>query len=194
MSLPEAASRTDRGVHSRGQVVQFSLKKQWALQKLHQALNAQLPSDIRVIDLFSEEFHPTLDAKRKEYHYRICLGSVQEPTARRYSWHFYYPIDRSKIDAEAKNLLGTHDFSAFSNEVEKNPICTLESITFNGALFQIQGDRFLYKMVRNLVGTLLYIGCAKIPGNIETILSSKDRKKAGVTAPAHGLYLNRVFY
>lgn len=191
--LPEAASRTDRGVHAEGQVIQFSLSKEWATEKLQLGLNAHLPEDIRIQVVEKKDFHPTLDAKGKEYHYRICQNLAQDPTLRLYSWHFYYPLDMGKIKNAIPDLLGTHDFSALANEKEPNPICTIKDITFDGHFFKIQGDRFLYKMVRNIVGTLLYIGSNKLE-NIAQILASKDRKLAGPTAPAHGLYLHQVFY
>ncbi len=191
--LPEASSRTDRGVHAEGQVIQFVLAKERLEERLQGGLNAVLPTDIRVLEVEKKKFHPTLDALGKEYHYRICQGTVQDPTLRLYSWHFHYPIDPIKIEKAAQSLLGTHDFSAFSNDPEKDPVCTLESIAFDGTFFRIRGDRFLYKMVRNLVGTLLYIGCGKLT-DVFSILKSKDRKQSGITAPAHGLYLHKVFY
>lgn len=194
LSTPEAASRTDRGVHAEGQVIQFALPKQIEPQRLLRGLNAVLPSDIRVLELVPHQFHPTLDAVGKEYRYRICQEAVQDPTLRLYSWHIPHGLDKDKMELAAKDLIGTHDFSAFANEGEKNPICTLESIEFDG-IFRIRGDRFLYKMVRNLVGTLVYVGSGKLAeGSIPMILASKDRKKAGITAPAHGLYLHQVFY
>ncbi|MBX7066960.1 MAG: tRNA pseudouridine(38-40) synthase TruA [Parachlamydiales bacterium] len=192
--LPEAASRTDRGVHAEGQVVQFRLEHEWAPAKLQLGLNAVLPKDIRIKAIERKEFHPTLDATGKEYHYRICQGLAQDPTLRLYSWHLRYTLDRKKIEQAAKHLIGAHDFTAFANEEEKDPVCTLESIEFDG-IFRIRGNRFLYKMVRNLVGTLVYVGCGKIsPETIPEILASKDRTRAGITAPAHGLYLHQVQY
>lgn len=191
---PEAASRTDRGVHAEGQVIQFSLEKEFEPKKLQRGLNAILPSDIRVVHMDLCHFHPTLDAIGKEYHYRICTSPVQDPTKRLYSWHFPLLLDQAAIELAAKDLAGTHDFSAFANEKEENPLCTLESISYQ-EYFIIRGDRFLYKMVRNIVGTLVYIGCGKLPVDaIPSILKSLDRKKGGVTAPAHGLYLHQVFY
>ncbi len=193
--LPEAASRTDRGVHATGQVIQFALPKEWATDKLLLGLNAILPKDIRILKMSREEFHPTLDSTGKEYHYRICQGLAQNPTLRLYSWHFHYLLNPDNIKEAAQTLIREDDFSAFDNEGEKNPICTIESITFDGTLFKIRGNRFLYKMVRNLVGTLLYVGCGKLDAHsMQEILESKDRKRAGVTAPAHGLYLHEVFY
>lgn len=193
--VPEAASRTDRGVHAEGQVIQFSLETPGDPKRLLRSLNAVLPSDIRVLSLSSKQFHPTLDAIGKEYHYRMCLDPVQDPIKRLYAWHFQHPLNLKNIESAAKDLIGTHDFTAFANEEEKDPICTLESIVFNKNCFQIKGNRFLYKMVRNLVGTLIYIGMGKLlPNAIPSILASRDRKKAGITAPAHGLYLHQVSY
>lgn len=193
-ALPEAASRTDRGVHAEGQVIQFALQKPIDPLRLLKGLNAVLPSDIRVLEIVPKEFHPTLDAIGKEYRYRICQGPVQDPTQRLYSWHIRHPLDLEKVAFAAQALIGRHDFTAFANEEEKNPICTIESIVFDGS-FRIKGDRFLYKMVRNIVGTLVYVGCGKLPpDSIPAILESKDRKQAGMTAPPHGLYLHQVFY
>lgn len=200
--LPEAASRTDRGVHAEGQIVQFTLEKEFSPFSLRQALNAHLPVQIRVLEaeLIDPAFHVTLDAKQKEYHYNLCLGPVQHPFYRLYSWHFPRFLDLQKMEKAAQDLLGTHDFSALANEKEENPICTLKEIRFltlpeERLQMQLLGDRFLYKMVRNLVGTLVYIGCGKLPETIiPSLLAQKLRKEAGMTAPAHGLCLHRVFY
>ena len=193
--LPEAASRTDRGVHATGQVVQFALEGEVDLPQLLRGLNAVLPPDIRVLEIVPCNFHPTLDAIGKEYRYQLSLTPVQDPTIRLYSWHIPYPLHCANIELAAKDLLGSHDFSAFAGEPAKDPICTIESIVFKDGCFHIKGDRFLYKMVRNLVGTLVSVGCGKIsPDAMPHILQSKDRKRAGVTAPAHGLHLHQVFY
>jgi tRNA pseudouridine38-40 synthase len=196
-ATPEAASRTDRGVHAEGQSVSFSISKEIDPYRLLGGLNAALPPDIRILELMSCEssFHPTLDASSKEYHYRLCLGPVQDPTQRLYSWHLKTALDLKKMERAARDLLGQKDFSAFANEKKENPICTIEEITFERLQIRLVGDRFLYKMVRNLVGTLVYIGIGKLPEDcIPALLASKDRKAAGVTAPAHGLFLHRVFY
>ncbi len=201
-ATPEAASRTDRGVHAEGQSVQLALEKPRDPALLLRGLNAVLPPSIRVLDAqaASPDFHATLDASGKIYHYRLCLGPVQDPLHRLYSWHFRYPLDLSLMEQAAQMLLGTHDFTAFANEPEENPLCTLNSIAFeklpyNRLQISVQGDRFLYKMVRNLAGTLIYIGAQKLaPDAIPRILASRDRKTAGVTAPAHGLFLSQVFY
>jgi len=204
--LPEAASRTDRGVHAEGQVIQFNLNKEYEPHRLQRSLNAVLPSDIRIarLEFASADFHPTLDALAKEYHYRISLGPVQEPIDRLYAWHFHSPLDLEKMKIAANDLIGTHDFTALSNErsneKEKDPLCKLMQIEIDcmdqGHLqLKITGNRFLYKMARNIAGILVYIGCGKLSQDcILSIIASRDRKKAGVTAPAHGLFLHKVFY
>ena len=198
---PEAASRTDRGVHAEGQVVHLPSRK-YAPQQLLRAMNGLLPPDIRVLktEPAALSFHPTLDAKGKEYHYRLCLGAVQAPMYRFYSWHFHYPLNIGKMDQAAKDLLGFHNFSSFANERADNPFCTLDTIQITPILenrlqITIIGNRFLYKMARNIVGTLLYIGCGKLSSDcIPSLFKAKDRKKTGMTAPAHGLFLHKVFY
>lgn len=201
-SLPEAASRTDRGVHAEGQVIAFSLQKLWPVAKLQQGLNAHLPVEIRILSIeeVDETFHPTLNAKNKEYHYRVCLGDIQDPMERLYSWHFRYPIDLDVMEKAAAHLIGTRDFSAFANQKADNPVCTLQKITFSSpSSYRLQigliGDRFLYKMARTLAGTLLYAGCGKIKvSQLPKFAASKKREMTGVTAPAHGLFLHRVCY
>jgi tRNA pseudouridine38-40 synthase len=199
--IPEAASRTDRGVHAERQSIAFSLQKQWEPSRLLRALNAHLPMDIRMktIDLATEDFHPTIQTASKEYHYRISPQDFQAPIDRLYAWHFPYPLNIDHMKESALLMVGKHDFSAYSTQKGKNPICTLFSVKFTNPERKLQialkGDRFLYKMARTLAGTLLYVGCGKLtPDCIPSLFSSLDRKKAGVTAPAHGLFLHEVLY
>lgn len=192
--VPEAASRTDRGVHAVGQTIHFQALKPVTLR----GLNALLPPDIRAVSLEGAptDFHATLHACGKEYRYRLALGPVEDPFQRLYAWHVHVPLDVEKMSQAAGHLIGRHDFSAFANEPEENPICTLESIALQGQLeICLKGDRFLYRMARNLVGTLVYVGCGKIGAEeVPSILASRDRKRAGITAPAQGLRLQEVFY
>lgn len=199
--IPEAASRTDRGVHAEGQSISFSLEKPWDPNRLLRAINAHLSKDIRIlqIHLASSDFHPTLGARLKEYHYRISTEPFQAPIDRLYAWHFPYPLQIDLMEKAARHLLGTHNFNSFTSNPRKNPICTLFSIQFSSLERKLQitlrGDRFLYKMARTLAGTLVYVGCGKMSLDcIPALLSSPDRKKGGVTAPAHGLFLNHVLY
>ena len=161
--------------------------------KLQRALNATLPADIRILECEYLDFHPTLDAKSKTYHYDLCLTPVQDPFHRHLSWHYPYSIDLSLMEKAAFDLIGTRDYSAFTTESRKNPICTLSKIDLipleQGRLrIAFTGDRFLYKMARTLAGTLANIGSGKIT------LSFTERAKTGVTAPSHGLTLYKVYY
>jgi tRNA pseudouridine38-40 synthase len=202
----QAASRTDAGVHAEGQVVNFIMQKPLRLQSLQHSLNCLLPKDISVIsaDRMADDFHPTLSCTKKEYWYHLCYGFAQMPFLRDTSWHFPYPLDFAQMQKAAEHLIGTYDFSSFCNERplwDRDPICELEKIQINPLPEQqrlhisIIGDHFLYKMARNLAGTLAYVGCGKLEADrLPSILASKDRTSAGVTAPAHGLILKRVFY
>ncbi len=201
----QAASRTDAGVHAEGQVVNFILQKPRDLNRLKYSLNGLLPKDIAVLSAeeMPMDFHPTLDALKKEYWYHICNGPTQLPFHRDTSWHFPYPLNSEAMREAANHLLGTHDFSAFCNERplwDRSSVCHLEKIEISplpGSRFNIAmtGDHFLYRMARNLAGTIAYVGCGKLLADqIPSILQNKDRTQAGVTAPAHGLTLKRVFY
>lgn len=201
----DAASRTDRGVHAEGQVIRFFSDTQLECSDILYRMNQLLPKDIAVcsIERVSDDFHPTLDALSKQYSYEICSGSVQLPFARFTSWHFSHPLDLSSMRKAAKSLLGTHDFSTFCNERslwDRNPICTLSEIEIIELLdhrirIVLYADHFLYKMARNLSGFLAYVGCGKIREDAASrILGSCDRKQAGITAPAHGLTLQKVYY
>lgn len=205
--LLQAASRTDAGVHAKGQVVNFLTAHQTIdLAKFKHSLNSLLPKDIVILSIENAQpdFHPTLGAIGKEYHYSICNGTIQMPHRRLFSWHFFLPLDISLMRQAADLLIGTHDFKAFCN-VKKNEsysdhTCCLDTISIDAIeddrlKIKIIGNRFLYKMVRNLVGTLVYVGCGKLNlSQISEILEMKDRTKGGVTAPAHGLTLFRVLY
>ncbi|MBS3904577.1 MAG: tRNA pseudouridine(38-40) synthase TruA [Simkania sp.] len=201
----KAASRTDAGVHARGQVINFFLHKKEELPVLKRRLNALLPKDIAILQLDEAviTFCPTTQAKSKEYHYDVVFGSIQSPFYRAFSWHVPYILDPIKMQEAADQLLGIHDFSSFCNErslQEIDPIChllrlTVEEVQQGYLRIRAFGDRFLYKMVRNLAGTLVYVGCQKLKvDNIKTILHSKQRSFAGITAPAQGLFLHRVYY
>ena len=200
----QAASRTDAGVHARGQVINF-MNEESDIKKVERGLNALLPEDIAILnaEIAHDAFHPTLDAKGKEYCYEICYGNVQQPFHRYTSWHVPHTLSIPAMQEAAKKLIGTHDFSAFCNErslLKGESVRTLYAIEFSlleGERLRIalRGNHFLYKMVRNLVGTLIRVGQNKLlPKEVAEILQSKDRRSAGVTAPAHGLCLNKVFY
>ena len=205
--LLQAASRTDRGVHAEGQVVNFLLTKpQLDLSQFRSSITRLLPKDIVVLesDEMPLSFHPTLDSIGKEYHYFVDFGRVQIPHHRHYSWHVYYPVDLDLIKQALKYFIGSQNFSSFCN-VKKFPhyghyireIQTLElhQTDDHRFSFHIRGNHFLYKMVRIIVGTLIAIGRGKLrPDQLPSIFESRNRLAAGVTAPAHGLFLHKVFY
>jgi tRNA pseudouridine38-40 synthase len=201
----EAASRTDGGVHARGQVIHFFTESDIEVGRFLRSVNALLPKDIALLHLeqAADDFHSTLDALYKEYHYLLSIGPAQPPFDRFFSWHVPQPLDISAMQDCAHCLLGEHDFSAFCNErqlLEVDPVCQLHGLfveKLNDFQMRIRtiGNRFLYRMVRNLVGTLVYVGRGKIPvSGLPGILQAKMRASAGVTAPAHGLVLERIVY
>ena len=197
----QAASRTDAGVHAEGQVVNFFTEVEIPFEKLQKSLNGILPTDISVLKIEEAPgaFHPTLDSRGKEYHYSICLGPTQLPFYRNFSWHYTYPVNIEEMKKAAHYLKGKHDFSAFTNERQENYVREIFDIvieSFDHRLkIRVSGNNFLYKMVRNIVGTLIYVGCGKLSAeDIPAILTSKDRTEAGVTAPALGLVLKEVIY
>lgn len=202
----QAASRTDAGVHAQGQVVNFFLDSPYDLKRLHLSINQLLPKDIVILSLQNvfSTFHPTLDCVAKEYHFSICASSFQQPQYRHYSWHVPSLLELEKMGEAALLLKGEKNFKALCN-TKKNSQYSCYTRNLNSieilalpeqrVLIKITGNNFLYKMVRNIVGLLAYVGKGKIaPNQIESILASENRSHAGMTAPAHGLTLYKVFY
>ena len=201
------SSRTDTGVHAIGMVAHLDIPLyQWKMtpSKLVLALNANLPTDIRILGagLCTSNFHARFDAKGKQYRYFVWNHPVAMPLLRSTTWHVPKPLDFSSMSQASKFFIGTHDFKSFaanrSYEMESN-VRTLFRCSFHrrGSLltFVMEGDGFLYKMCRGIVGTLVQVGLGKIsPSEISNILDKKDRRIAGMNAPAHGLVLWRVFY
>ncbi len=201
----QAASRTDAGVHADGQVVNFFTEKNLSLEILLKGINALLPKTIRVMEIAerADDFHPTLSAQGKEYHYFLSTQRFQMPHERLYTWHHPYSIDLEKMVEAKEKFVGEMDFAAMMCRCDPMPKSTVRKLVSidiacqdsANYCFKISGENFLYKMVRNIVGTLVYVGQGKIPlSSIEGILASKMRANGGVTAPAHGLRLKRVFY
>jgi len=202
----QAASRTDRGVHARGQIVNFFTPKKLNVARLQKSLNQLLPPDIRVFSCTeaSPSFHPTLSARGKEYHYLLALLPVLPPLFRHVAWHIPYPLNLHLMEEAAQKLTGCHEFRAFTNRRKNSAyISTTRHVSKvhikkmdNGFLrIEIRGDNFLYKMARNIVGTIVWAGRGKIrPDDIPSILENKKRAHAGITAPAHGLTLHKIFY
>lgn len=200
----QAASRTDKGVHALGQVVNFITSNEALdLQQLQKALNAILEKDLRVLAIEKEvlNFHPTLDALAKEYHYFICNHPFLPPHKRAYCWHYpYIQLNLSAMQRGAQLLEGEKDFVAFSAEKVENGIRRIIYLQIteedeNLIKIKIIGNRFLYKMVRIIAGTLTEIGARKISEKeLLDIIERKNRSLAGPTAPAKGLFLVTVFY
>lgn len=200
------SGRTDAGVHALGQMANFRTSQEIDLAKFFKSLNGLLPLDIRIIDIeeTTEDFHARYSAKSKCYHYHFCDQNVQLPFYRNYSWHVRQKIDRNLLKEAIKIFIGEKDFLAFANEshlgsASKNSIRNLYRLDIieneNGFRLEFEGNGFLYKMVRNIVGTIKEVVTGKRDiDDIYTIFESKDRKKAGIAAPAHGLFLAWVSY
>ena len=198
-----AAGRTDAGVHALGQVVSFKTDKALTPETWLRALNATLPDDIcaRSVELVADDFHARYSAVRKRYEYRILNRPERPALERARAWHIYGRLDLDTMRAAAAHLTGTHDFSSFQGHPTdvKNPVCNLQKLEIvrDGETVRIvfEGDRFLKQMVRAIVGTLVETGQGKrTPDELKRILETKDRRAAGCTAPAHGLYLVSVTY
>ena len=197
------SSRTDTGVHALGQVCNFFTECKIPADKFAFALNTMLPEDIVVhqSEEAAQDFHSRFSAKGKEYRYLIYNSTFPSALLRHKAWHVFYPLDAGKMERAAGYLTGTHDFAAFcaaggSAETTVRTI-TEARVKKNGALieFSVAGNGFLYNMVRIIAGTLAEAGFGKIdPDAVRDIIEGRDRRKAGRTAPAHGLYLVEVYY
>ncbi len=197
------ASRTDAGVHALGQVASFSSGKGLAPGVVRAALNATLPRDVRVLG--ARAVAPSFDARRsarlKRYAYLIVRGPVAVPFLRGYAWHVPSPLDVAGMRAALAGLRGKHDFSAFQAAAgrDRTPVCTVYAarLAERGALLGVflSADSFLHHMVRSIVGTLLEAGRGRQPAAwVGDVLAGRDRRRAGPTAPAHGLFLVGVRY
>ncbi|MCE2982892.1 MAG: tRNA pseudouridine(38-40) synthase TruA [Parachlamydia sp.] len=200
------SGRTDAGVHAKGQTAHFKSDEPLDAHRFLFSLNGLLPKDIRALNIeeAAPHFHAQYDAKGKEYHYYLHLDRVMDPFYRLYRWHYYNKIDRSLLREAATLFIGKHDFSAFANEshagsAAKNPVRTLyrlDCVDIEGGLrLEFEGDGFLYKMVRNITGTLVAVASRKRPlADIPLLFASKDRRQASLAAPPRGLFLMRVRY
>jgi len=200
------AGRTDAQVHALGQVANFKTIKQIDTSKMCYSLNCILPKDIRILKIEEVDlsFHARFSASSKVYRYHISLSDIQDPFSRFYSYKPQKKLDILLLEIATKYFLGTHDFSAFANKQNKGsaknkPIKTMKRLDLiknkDEIILEFEASGFLYKMVRNIVGTLLDVATKKIPLEmIEKIFATKDRKKASKPAPAHGLFLVRVNY
>lgn len=197
-------SRTDAGVHANMFCCNFKTHTVMQNDKILKGINALLPDGIAVygIDDKDTDFHARFDCRGKEYIYKIWDNRYKNPFITNYALHYpYRRLDCEMLDKQVKDLIGTHDFSAFcaAGSTVKDNVRTISdcSIRRDGdtVIFSVTGDGFLYNMVRIIVGTLIDINSGKIPENtIPDIIESRDRLRAGITAKPHGLYLNKVYY
>ena len=201
------SSRTDTGVHALGMVAHFEIPSgefKMSPRKLPLALNAWLPEDIRVLSAVRapEKFHARFDAVRKQYRYFIWNHAAMNPLLRRSAWHVPARLSVPQMRTAAKLFVGTYDFQSFAANPgykKENTVRTISRCEIKKSGPQItviiEGDGFLYKMCRGMAGTIVQAGLGKFPADqIRTMLAQKDRRVAGMTAPAHGLVLWKVFY
>lgn len=196
-------SRTDSGVHANSYFCTVRTESCIDNYKFKGALNAKLPQDISVVNAsdVTSDFHPRYSCISKQYIYKIHNSAARDPFLEGRALHYKPRIDEKLLDEQAKDYIGTHDFTSFCGAKSDIIDCTRTvysaSVERYGDLvvFSVTGDGFLYNMVRIMVGTLLFINEGKLEkGCIPDILNARNRKLAGQTAPAHGLYLNKVFY
>lgn len=200
------AGRTDAGVHAAGQVAHFHSRSAMPPEVWRRALNAVLPPDVKILEAAEapETFHARFSAARKRYRYRVLNRPVPSPLERRTSWHVPRPLNLAAMRRACAALVGRHDFRAFegadpSHGASHRTVCAVTacSVRRRGDIVSvdIECDRFLKYMVRNIVGTLVEVGLGRRPASdMDRILRSRDRGQAGVTAPAHGLTLMEVRY
>jgi tRNA pseudouridine38-40 synthase len=197
------AGRTDRGVHARGQVVHFDTDAARPSSAWVRGVNALLPESVAV--LWSHEvgadFHARYSARSRVYRYLLVNRAVRPALAARYAGWFHLPLDLEAMRAAARYLVGEHDFSAFrSSECQaKSPVRTVQSLEIERSGerfdFTVRANAYLHHMVRNIVGTLVYVGKGKYrPQWVLEVLRSRDRALAAPTFGAEGLYLESVEY
>ena len=198
-----SAGRTDSGVHASGQVVAFDLEWQHSRMELIAALNANLPVDIAVRDLFEvgSDFHPRYDALSRRYCYRIFVDPIRNPLHERFAWRVWPEVDVGLLHQAAACLVGTHDFRAFGTPPHSGGT-TVRSIRQANwiedqetLVFDIQANAFLYRMVRKLVGYQIKIGQGKLElAAINERLKDQSTARVKSIAPAQGLTLVSVEY
>jgi tRNA pseudouridine38-40 synthase len=199
----EGASRTDSGVHALGQVVAIRTASTIDIRRLHSAINSRLPDDMAVTDMREArpDFRPSSDATGKHYRYRLYRGPFRPIFEGRFVWHWYWPLNIEAMRAAAQLMVGEHDFASFqarggNREVTVRNLTRVDVVEAGPELhIEVEGDRFLYRMVRNMVGTLTEVGRGHRPPEwVQAVLEARDRRAAGPTAPPEGLCLMEVRY
>jgi len=201
-AIVEGSSRTDTGVHALGHLVRLQLDRDHEPVDLQRSLQGITPDDIEIISCkkSSAEWHPRFDAVAKRYLYRIWNGPRKSLFESGTSWWIRAPLDVSAMAEAGKVLIGRHDFASFRTRSKDEPedtVRTIHNLTVQKSgdhvLVQVVGDGFLYRMVRNITGTLMDVGRGLIAvEDVEGILAASDRREAGVTAPPEGLFLVEV--
>lgn len=197
------SGRTDAGVHALGQVINFHTASRIPIEKWPIAMNVNMSADVAVLSAEEApaEFHARFDARGKIYRYQIDKSTYPNIFTRKYAWHVPQALNMDAFDQALEHLVGQHDFTSFCNAATplKDKVRTIERIWTEEKehLLQVyvQGNGFLWNMVRIIAGTAVDAGKGKINADaIPTILAGRDRTLAGVTAPAHGLILQKVLY
>ncbi len=195
------AGRTDTGVHAKQMYAHFDLDQDFDQKTIVHKLNSLLPKDISIakIVMVADNAHARFDAVRRTYEYRI--HTAKDPFSNGLSWEYKVPLDVDAMNEASKTLLMHSDFQCFS-KVDTD-VHTFNCRIFAAGwerhgshlIFTISADRFLRNMVRAIVGTIIDIGSGKLEASdMETIILSRDRKRAGFSVPAHGLFLTKVEY
>ncbi|MDO4419786.1 MAG: tRNA pseudouridine(38-40) synthase TruA [Ruminococcus sp.] len=200
----KACSRTDSGVHAEMFCISTKISHPIPAIRLKAALNSYLPESVVVLDVkeVSLDFHARYNAKGKRYIYRVLNRMERDPFYVGRALHYKYDIDVELLNKASKAYIGSHDFTSFctlDNREKGDFVRTIYdfSVVRKGDIveFSVEGNGFLYNMVRIMVGTLLYINEGKLSADsIPDIISAESRDAAGPTAPPQGLYLNKVFY
>lgn len=198
------AGRTDSGVHASGQVISFITSRSFPFERLGVALNATLPPDISVRDaaVVAAGFSARFSARERSYVYAIHNTRDRSALLAHRAYHVYrHQLDLAAMRAAAAHLVGEHDFRSFCGVLPENGVTVREvralAIEVRGDLLRIaiSADGFVHRMVRTIVGTLVECGLGRRdPASLPEILAARDRRRAGLTAPAHGLYLAGVRY
>ena len=198
------SGRTDAGVHALGQTASFKTRSRLTAKVFFNGLNSLLPADVVVLSCVKmpDTFHARFDVQSKRYRYHILNRAIAPAIGRQFVWHIRKPLDPAAMDQAAGILLGTHDFKAFEgtgsprdHTVRSVTESTLKSTGGGNLTYDIAANGFLRFMVRNIVGTLVEVGLGKLAvQEVTDILKSKDRSRAGATAPPQGLFLIEVMY
>ncbi len=197
------SGRTDAGVHALGQVAHFRLEKPCCSKRLLRSLNGLLPMNIRVLRLVTvpPSFHAQKDVLKKRYVYRIYNGPILSPFLHGRVYQVFPVLDFDRMQEAAESICGSHDFSGFAASTtrvknrSRNVVLSGWRRKGRSLEYRIEGKGFLHHMVRNIVGTLVQVGLGKRPPeSMLEILKAGDRRRAGPTAPAEGLYLAKVWY